>query len=177
LLIYGDLPEAMQTVNDTAALMAEVLQDISFNADRGEALVNAGWALSTDLAELLVLECGLDFRSAHHLVAFLASEYRGKSIRELSYENLMQSAVKALGRPIALTEQQFNAALDANLALQARTQPGGTAPDSMNSMIAECREQLAIHHQKCQANTIHFADKQRDLLERARRQLANDKQD
>lgn len=167
LLIYGDLPEALQTVNDAAALMAEVLQSISFNTARGEALVNAGWALSTDLAESLVLECGLDFRSAHHLVAFLASEYRGKSIRELSYENLMQSAVKVLGRSIELTEQQFKAALDANLALQARTQPGGTSMDSMNTMIAECREQLAKHHQKNQANKTYIADKQRDLLEQA----------
>lgn len=167
LLIYGDLPEALQTVNDASALMAEVLQDIGFNIDRGEALVNSGWALSTDLAESLVLECGLDFRSAHHLVAFLASEYRGKSIRELSYENLMQSAVKVLGRSIELTEQQFKAALDANLALQARTQPGGTSMDSMNTMIAECREQLAKHHQKNQANKTYIADKQRDLLEQA----------
>jgi argininosuccinate lyase len=167
LLIYGDLPEALQTVNDAAALMTEVLQVISFNTDRGEALVNSGWIMATDLAESLVLECGLDFRSAHHLVAFLASEYRGKSIRELDYENLMQSAVTVLGRSIALTEQQFKAALDASLALQARTQPGGTAMDSMNSMINECREQLAKHHQKNQANKIYLAAKQRDLLERA----------
>jgi argininosuccinate lyase len=167
LLIYGDLPEALQTVNDAAALMTEVLQDISFNTDRGEALVNSGWIMSTDLAESLVLECGLDFRSAHHLVAFLASEYRGKSILELDHENLMQSAVKVLGRSIALTEQQFKAALDASLALQARTQPGGTAMDCMNTMINECREQLAKHHQKNQGNKVYFAVKQRDLLERA----------
>jgi argininosuccinate lyase len=167
LLIYGDLPEALQTVNDAAALMTEVLQEISFNTDRGEALVNAGWIMATDLAESLVLECGLDFRSAHHLVAFLASEYRGKSMRELDYEHLMQSAVTVLGRSIALTEQQLKAALNANLALQARTQPGGTAMGCMNTMIAECREQLAKHHEKNQANKIYFAAKQRDLLERA----------
>lgn len=167
LLIYGDLPEALQTVNDAAALMTEVLQDISFNTDRGEGLVSSGWALSTDLAESLVLECGLDFRSAHRLVAFLASEYRGKSIRELDYETLMQSAVSVLGRSIALTEQQFKAALDASQALQARTQPGGTAIGSMNTMINECRELLAKHHQKNQANKVYFEVKQRDLLERA----------
>lgn len=165
LLIYGDLPEALQTVNDASALMEEVLQSLSFNTDRGKALVNAGWALSTDLAESLVLECGLDFRSAHHLVAFLASEYRGKGIRQLDYENLMQAAVTVLGRPITLTKKQFKAAVDANLALQARTQPGGTAMDSMNTMIAECREQLARHHQKNQANKIYIADKQRELLD------------
>jgi argininosuccinate lyase len=67
LLIYGELPEAMQTVNDAVALMTEVLQDIRFNADRGNALVESGWILATDLAETLVLECGLDFRNAHHL--------------------------------------------------------------------------------------------------------------
>jgi argininosuccinate lyase len=99
---------------------AEVLRDIRFNTDRGEALVNSGWVMATDLAESLVLECGLDFRSAHHLVAFLASEYRGKSIQELDHETLMQAAVKVPGRSMALIEQQLKAAL---LALQARTQP------------------------------------------------------
>lgn len=171
LLIYGELPEAMQTVNDAVALMTEVLQEISFNANRSKALVESGWIMATDLAESLVLECGLDFRSAHQLVAFLASEYQGKSILELDHKTLMQSAEKVLGQPITLTEQQLKAALDSSLALQARTQPGGTAIHCMDSMIAECREQLAKYHEKSQVNKIHFESRQQDLLERAIKEI------
>jgi argininosuccinate lyase len=174
LFIYGELPEAMQTVRSALALMAEVLENISFNADRGKALVTSGWILATDLAETLALECGLDFRSAHQLVAFLASEYLGKSILELDHKTLMQSAEKVLGHPITFTEQQFKSALDASSAIQARTEPGGTAVDCMNNMIAECREKLVNHHIQNQANTVYFAGKQQAVLERAMKEIGQE---
>jgi argininosuccinate lyase len=170
LLIYGELPEALQTVNDAVALMTEVVQDITFNSDRGGALVESGWILATDLAETLVLECGLDFRCAHQLVAFLASEYQGKSILELDHKTLRQSAEKVLGQAVSLTDQQLKTALNARLAIQARTEPGGTATHCMNKMIAGCREKLANCHEKNQANQSYFVSRQQDLLERAKQE-------
>ena len=135
-LIYGELPDAMQTVNNAASLMEEVLEDMTFNAEIGKALVASGWVMSTDLAEALVVECGLDFRSAHRLVAFLASEHQGKSIMALDHKTLMQSAERIFGYSITLTEQQLKSALDVNLAIQARIEPGGTAVDSSTTVLS-----------------------------------------
>jgi argininosuccinate lyase len=174
LLIYGELPEAMQTVNNAVALMSEVLQEIKFNTTRGKALVESGWILATDLAETLVLECGLDFRSAHQLVAYLASEYQRKNILELDHKTLIQSAEKVLGHSISVTEQQLKTALDANLAIQSRSEPGGTATPCMDSMIAECREKLTSHHRKNQANTVYFANKQQTVLDRAMKEIGQE---
>lgn len=171
LLIYGELPDAMQTVNNAASLMTEVLEDMTFNAERGLALVASGWVMSTDLAEVLVVECGLDFRSAHQLVAFLASEYQGKSITVLDHKALMQSAEKVFGYSITLTEQQLKSALDVNFAIQARKEPGGTAVSSMNNMIAECRQQLAKYHENNQSRKVYFASKQQSVLERAMKEI------
>jgi argininosuccinate lyase len=171
LMIYGELPEAMQTVNDTVALMTDVLQEISFNTNRSKALVESGWILATDLAETLLLECELDFRSAHQLVAFLASEYQGKSIMELDHQTLSHFGEIVLGQPVSITEAQLKIALDACHAIQARTEPGGTATHCMNNMIAECREKLENHHKKNQANQIYFASRQHDLLERAKNEV------
>jgi argininosuccinate lyase len=171
LLIYGELPDAMQTVNNAASLMTEVLEDIAFNAERGRALVASGWVMSTDLAEVLVKECGLDFRSAHQLVAFLASEHQGTSIMALDHKTLMQSAERIFGYSITLTEQQLKSALDVTIAIQARIEPGGTAVESMNTMIAECRQQLANHHENNQSSLVYFASKQESLLERAMKEV------
>ena len=171
LLIYGELPDAMQTVKNAAALMAEVLEDITFNAERGRALVASGWVMATDLAEALVVECGLDFRKAHHLVAFLASEYQGKSIMELDHQSLTQFAEKVIGHSINLTEQQLKSALDVTIAIQARSEPGGTAVGSMNAMIAECHHKLATHHESNQARNHYFADKQQSLVELAMKEI------
>jgi argininosuccinate lyase len=170
-MIYGELPEAMQTVNNAVALMTEVLQEISFNTGRGKELVESGWILATDLAETLVQQCGLNFRSAHQLVAFLASEYQGKSIMELNHETLSHFGEIVLGQPVSITEAQLKSALDACHAIQARSEPGGTAIPCMNNMIAECRERLESCHEKNQANKIYFASKQHDLLERANKEV------
>ena len=171
LLIYGELPDAMQTVNNAASLMAEVLEDMTFNAERGKALAASGWVMSTDLAEALVMECGLNFRSAHQLVAFLASEHQGKSIMELELKTLMQSTEKEFGHSITLTERQLKSALDVNLAIQARTEPGGTAVNSMDNMIAECRQKLADYHAYNQSSLVYFASKQKSVLERAMKEI------
>lgn len=171
LLIYGELPEAMQTVNNAAALMTEVLQEIRFNSGRGRALVESGWILATDLAETLVQACGLDFRSTHQLVAFLASEYQHKSILELDHQALIYYGEIVLGQRLSITEEQFKTALDASHAIQARTEPGGTASDSMNNMIAECNRRLANCRAKNQADKVYFAGKQHDLLERAKKEI------
>ncbi|MEQ1546838.1 argininosuccinate lyase [Methyloglobulus sp.] len=171
LLIYGELPDAMQTVNNAASLMAEVLEDMIFNADRGKALVASGWVMSTDLAEALVVECGLDFRSAHRLVAFLASQYQGKSIMELDHKALLLASENVIGYSITLTEQQLKSALDVTIAIQARTEPGGTAIGSMNNMIAECRQKLVDHHAYNQSRKLYFASKQQSVLERAMKEI------
>ncbi|MEQ1546354.1 argininosuccinate lyase [Methyloglobulus sp.] len=175
LLIYGELPDAMQTVNNTMSLMTEVLEDMTFNAERGRALVASGWVMSTDLAEALVVECGLDFRRAHQLVAFLANEHQGKSILELELKTLVQCAERVFGYSITLTEQQLKSALDVTIAIQARTEPGGTAIGSMNNMIAECRQKLADHHDNNQSSIVYFACKQKSILERAMKEVGQNK--
>ncbi len=171
LLIYGELPDAMQTVNNAAALMKEVLENIRFNADRGKALVTSGWVMSSDLAEVLVKECELDFRTAHQLVAKLASRYHGQSIMELDHKTLMQTAEQLFGHSLTLTEQQLKSALDVNLAIQARTESGGTALESMNNMINDCRRKLANHHEINQFRTLYFVSKQQSILERAMKEI------
>jgi argininosuccinate lyase len=161
----------MQTVNNAVALMTEVLQEISFNTSRGKLLVDSGWILATDLAETLVLECGLDFRSAHQLVAFLASEYQGKSILDLDHQTLSHFGEIVLGQPVSITKAQLKIALDACHAIEARIEPGGTATPCMDDMIAECREKLNDFHEKNQAENTCFATKQHDLLERAKKEV------
>lgn len=172
LLIYGELPEAMQTVTDAVTLMTEVLQDIRFNIDRGRALVESGWILATDLAETLVQQCGLDFRSAHQLVAYLAGEYRGKSIMELDHASLIHCAEIVLGQRLSITAAQLKTALNVLYAIQARKEPGGTALQCMDNMIIECRERLGKHHEKNQAHQLHFTPRQQALLERAMKEIS-----
>ena len=170
-LIYGELPDAIQTVDNAAALMGEVLEQLTFNAERGLALVTSGWVMSTDLAEALVVGGGLDFRKAHYLVAKLASEYKDKSILQLDHQTFVLSAEKEFGHSITLTEQQFKSALDVDVAIQARSELGGTAVDSMKAMVNECRQLLAEHHASNQSRLLYIANKEQSVLERAMKEI------
>jgi argininosuccinate lyase len=143
LLIYGKLPEAVQRAAQVTMLMGEVLEGLKFIAERGRELVDTGWTFSTDLAEMLVLECGLDFRSAHQLVGFLAGEYRNASIHDLSAHTIIALCKQRLGRQIKLTQAQLDAVFDPDIAIASRTDPGGTANNCMETMLNECSARLA----------------------------------
>jgi argininosuccinate lyase len=164
-LIYGELPEAIESVGHSAALLAEVLKSMTFNQARGEALVASGWVMATDLAEMLVIEYGVDFRSAHQLLAKLASDYPRKSLLDLDRQALIALAEKQLGGKIRLTEQQWASSLDVNAALQARSESGGAAAVSMMKMLADCRQQLGAFSDKVQARKNLFSSREQALLQ------------
>jgi argininosuccinate lyase len=170
LFLYGELPEALGLVINAVDLMAEVLAKMSFNAERGSQLVASGWVMATDLAETLVQECGLDFRSAHRLVAYLAGEFSGKNIQNLDHDTINRFGETLLGTRIALTENQLRTALDAYQALQARKESGGTAVSCMDRMVAECRKRLDSFHGKIQAHKSYLAARLRNLLARAEKE-------
>jgi argininosuccinate lyase len=162
LLIYGELPAALRQASEVAALMQEVLEQLTLNAERGRELVENGWTLATDLAEMLVLECGLSFRAAHQLVGFLAGKLR--DARELSADLIVALCEQCLGLRIELSQEQFETALDPELALQCRNEAGGAASARVAEMSCDCALQFAEHYRHAQEARAFLDAKARDLL-------------
>ncbi|MGZ8975714.1 2-phosphosulfolactate phosphatase XcbC [Methylomagnum sp.] len=140
LALYGSMPRAVADTRDTVDLMAEVVDLLRFDEARGRARLADGTALATDLAEVLVLECGLDFRRAHRLVGHLVRQglAAGDGLHRLTPEALAATAEAVLGQRIELAGPKLRAALDPEAAIAARTGPGGAAPDAMAAMLDEC---------------------------------------
>lgn len=144
LPLYGMLPRAMEDTHDAVELMGEVLGLLTFNEQRGRARLDHGFALATDLAEVLVLETGLDFRQAHRLVGHLVRDHLADGdLTRLTPDELASAAAEVLGRRIDLPMASLRDALDPEAAVSARTAPGGAAPEAMEAMIAECGRALA----------------------------------
>lgn len=171
LMIYGELPEGMQLVEQAAALMSETLQRLSFKSDRAYALIGSGWALATDLAEALVQYCDLDFRSAHQLVASLVREYPADSYLNMDADSVMRMSEKVLGKSISLSDAQLKSALTPEEAIQQRKEAGGTSSASLDVMLADCRRQLNAFREKTQVNKTFFEYKRQSLLQRAGSQI------
>lgn len=139
LTLYGTLPRAIDDTREAVELMAEVVQCLVFHERHARDRLDRSFATATDLAEVLVRECGLDFREAHRLVGHLVRRHLADGdFGGLTPEGLGEAAHRALGRHIQLPELALRDALDPAAAVAARTQPGGAAAEAMAAMIREC---------------------------------------
>lgn len=139
LPLYGMIPRAIGDTRDAVALMGEVVGSLRFDAPRGRMRLDRSFAAATDLAEVLVLRCGLDFRQAHRLVGFLVrSHLADGDFNGLTPDGLATAAQHVLGLRVEITDAALRNALNPETAISARTEPGGAAPAAMAAMLAEC---------------------------------------
>ena len=91
--------------------------------------------LATEAAHYLVRR-GVPFRQAHEIVGKIVreAERRGQSWTTLPLAKLKTFS--------PLFDQDLYAALTVEAALELRSEPGGTAPESVRVAIAGCRERL-----------------------------------
>lgn len=144
LPIYGLIPRAIEDTREASELMGEVVRFLAFDEQRARERLDDGFALATDLAEVLVLESGLDFRQAHRLVGRLVrSRLIEGGLKRLTPDELATVALEILDRRIELSEAALRDALDAEAAVSTRTALGGAAPEAIDEMIGECERALA----------------------------------
>lgn len=144
LSIYGLIPRAIEDTREASELMGEVVRFLVFNEQRAQERLDDSFALASDLAEVLVLESGLDFRQAHRLVGRLVrSRLADGNLKGLTPDELAAAALEVLGRRVELSEAAFRDALDPEAAVSARSAPGSAAPEAIDEMIGECEQALA----------------------------------
>ncbi len=143
LPLYGLIPHAIEDTQDAVGLMGEVVSFLTFNVQRARSRLDGSFVLATDLAEMLVLESGLDFRQAHWLVGHLVRRHLTEGdLNRLTPDEIAVAAEQVLGQRIDLSQVALRNALDPEAAVAARTALGGAAPESMDSMITQCEQTL-----------------------------------
>ncbi len=100
----------------------------------------AGGSTATELADTLVREFGLPFRTAHHVVA--------RAVRDghLDLAGLEAAAVATAGLSLAgrgLDQARIDRALDPLESVRVRTVLGGPAPDAVRVQLAAAASRLA----------------------------------
>ncbi|HEY3716133.1 MAG TPA: lyase family protein [Jatrophihabitantaceae bacterium] len=130
---YGEALETVELAGRMAALMGEVLAKADFDTARMADLAQDGFTDAADLAERLVAEGHLDYRSAHSLIATLttAAEQRGDTrLSAADYATLAGQTGAAV--PPA----------DPRSLVLARAHDGGAAPSQVRASAARLRRQL-----------------------------------
>jgi len=126
--------DAVDTVRDSARVMAGTVATATFRADKMRGALEDGFVEATELADALV-EQGTPFRDAHHRVGTLVGELSrsGRNFHQASDAELL-----TLGLPLEVAK----ACLDHDRAIERRDQPGSPARARVLDAIEVARMEL-----------------------------------
>jgi argininosuccinate lyase len=128
--------DATDSLSLAIAAMAGMIDDLEPNADAMRASLKDGFPTATDIADWLVRELGLPFRTAHHATGRIVSlaEERGCQLEELPLD-IMQTVESGINEGIYFV-------LSVDASANSRTSFGGTAPDMVKAAAKTARERF-----------------------------------
>jgi argininosuccinate lyase len=131
--------QGISAAGEGIPILAEALASATFHPSRMEEEAGKGFSTATGLADLLVQDLGIPFRTAHTIV--------GKAVRagRLDLDTLEKGAKASFGislKGMGLTREKVKEALDIRSQLEARNATGGPASATVKKAIRARKEQL-----------------------------------
>ena len=169
IFAYGEVPRALDLSIRVTRLMSGVVRTLRVNVERMAQELDAGYTQATDLCELIVQVCAVDYRSAYVVVGKTVREASRKGIpgKDITGAMLDDVALAETGHAWGLAGSDLSAALDPATVVESRTGIGGAAPDSVLTMTRQCAA-LATSLEAAVANRRRDLDRaERLLLEQA----------
>ncbi len=151
---------AIATADGILHLYAAVFETLQLNVDHLKSEAAAGFTTVTELADMLVREFALPFRTAHQLVSRTVSQVtaQGLTPNDITADLLIELAQDILAQPLAVTETMIRQALDPVAFVEARTTLGGSAPAATGALLDTQAKQLTLDNR-------WLEDEQQRLLE------------
>ncbi|MEW6011342.1 MAG: argininosuccinate lyase [Euryarchaeota archaeon] len=111
-------------------MVANMLLSVKVNKERCLELAGANFATATDLADIMVREKKMPFRTAHKIVGRMVTEAINQKLKpeEITREFLDKISVDITGDKLNLDEDLIKKALDPLENVKMRTVPGGPSP-------------------------------------------------
>ena len=151
------------------SLLADMLSSAEFDTKRMKEEAGKGFSTATELADTLVREYGLPFRTAHNIVA------RAVQKGDLSLATL-EAAAQELGKislkKKGLTQKKIDGVLDVDYSISLRKAPGGPAPATVKRAITDRKKQLDTDAALTDKRLAQITKSQEKLITAARRLVA-----
>lgn len=155
--MFVPLNRAFDAFGKVVELMSAVLASATFNVEVMAARAGEGNTTTTALADALVKAHGIPFRSAHTIASRLVTRTtRESSTITASLVNEVSSEV--LGDPLVISDEFVHAAMDPWAFVNARTLPGGPAPDTTRKALGDARERLAADREALDADRYRLEE-------------------
>ncbi|HEY7172612.1 MAG TPA: argininosuccinate lyase [Vicinamibacterales bacterium] len=136
-LVFSMFRDATRTVK----LVAAAMRTAEFDAARLEARAAEGWTTLTELADTLVRDHGIPFRSAHAVAGRLIAARQRDATAPLA-SLLAEAAAEVLGAPIQYSETALARILSPRHFVEVRGTHGGPAPEETARAAAVARALL-----------------------------------
>ncbi len=133
---------------DMYARYADVVAHLVVDPERALAEVDADYATMTEVADVLLREAGVAFRSGYHYASALTSYGRaqGKRPKDLSDAELAAVWSESGDGGLPLPAARIRRAMDPAVMVRERRGRGGPQPAEVERMLALHRESLADGH-------------------------------
>ncbi len=170
IFAYGEMPAMVERARKMTKLTAGVVETLVVNEDRLLEELDRGFSQATDVAEELMVRCGLDYRRSYQVIGqavrTLADE--GRAARDLTPARVDAAARQVLGRPLTIDADDLAAALDPAAIVATRATSGGAAPEAVDEMVEEIEHRAAELAQVTEAHLARFAAAEAGVRARAR---------
>ena len=135
--ITPHLWSAVDNTNDILQIVHGMLATLTINKQRTAELAGANFATATELADVMVREKNMPFRTAHNIVGRVVSDAIEQNLKatDLDDEFINQAAIEVTGKPVDLGDELVKQALNPALNVKARTVRGGPAPSAVKDAI------------------------------------------
>jgi argininosuccinate lyase len=131
--------DAVDTIELTLAAARGMIEGVRFSRERMSAAASDETLAATDVADLLVAECGVPFREAHGVVAGLVRTAldSGRQLSGLTKDELAEHSEQ-----LAAHSEQYFQALQRDSWLESKISEGGTATVRVREQIEAARALL-----------------------------------
>jgi argininosuccinate lyase len=136
-LVFSMFRDATRTVK----LVAAAMRTAEFDAARLEARAAEGWTTLTELADTLVRDHGIPFRSAHAVAGRLIAARQRDAVASLS-SLLAETTAELLGARLQYSETALARILSPRHFVDVRRTHGGPAPEETARAAAVARALL-----------------------------------
>jgi len=157
----------MRDAKESLRLLVDMLSSATFDSARMREEAGRNFSTATDLADMLVRNYNLPFRTAHNIV--------GRAVQK-GYFNLetLDTAAQELNAGISfaekgLTQDQIREALDVDASIALRTASGGPAPFATKIAIEDCKKHLDTDSALIDERLAKLSKAKDDLIAEARR--------
>lgn len=145
-------------------LIRSALESAEFNRARMKEDSRRLWITMTELADTLVREEGLSFRSAHRITGLIVQHLEASPSTPLNLA-LEKASREILGRSLVYEENELEKVLKPERFIEVRHHLGGPAPDTIEKALAKSADQLAkdqSHHEALRSRFQNFRYTLRD---------------